>query len=199
MERPDIDTISTGADLRQWYWLKDELVARARSLGLQTSGGKFEVLDRIATYLDTGEAKKAKRRRATSSFDWHAADLDDTTPLTDSYRNTQNVRRYFKSRLGNKFSFNIEFMAWLKANTGKTLADACAEYRAMKDREASPGFQSKIASHNQFNQYTRDFLADNPELGMDEVRRFWALKRALPSEDGRHVYARSDLQLRAQD
>ena len=41
-----------------------------------------------------------------------------------------------------------------------------------------------------------DFLDDNPDMGMDDVRHFWALKRALPSEDGRHRYHRSDLDLR---
>ncbi len=87
-------------------------------------------------------------------------------------------------------------MAWLKYNTGKTLAEACEEFRAMKAREAAPGFRSKIADDNQFNQYTRDFLDDNPHLGMDDVRRCWALKSALPSETGRHIYEPADLDLK---
>ncbi|MEM7752057.1 MAG: DUF6434 domain-containing protein [Pseudomonadota bacterium] len=193
--RPDIATITNGKDLRRWYWLKSELVARARDLGLKTSGGKFQILDRIVYFLDTGEVLAEQKPAAKSAFDWHSAELTDETVLTDSYKNSQNARRYFKSRLGDGFKFNIEFMAWLKANTGRTLADACDEYRAMKAREGAPGFQSKIADHNQFNQYTRDFLADNPKLGMPEVRKFWALKTALPSNSGRHVYERSDLKL----
>ncbi|MEO0487153.1 MAG: DUF6434 domain-containing protein [Pseudomonadota bacterium] len=192
--RPDITDITNGAELRRWYWLKAELVARAKALGLPMSGGKFEVLDRISTFLDTGEVVRPKPG-TRGGFDWHSEPLADETVLTLSYRNTQNVRRYFKARLGDGFAFNIEFMAWLKANSGKTLADACVEYRAMRAREAAPGHRSQIADHNQFNQYTRDFLDDNPELGMAEVRKFWALKRALPSEDGRHVYERSDLEL----
>lgn len=193
--RPAIETITTGAELRRWYWLKTDLVGRARDLGLKTAGGKFDILDRIAAFLDTGEVLAEPKRKVTSDFDWHSAPLDDATRLTDSYKNSQNVRRYFKSRLGDGFKFNIEFMAWLKANTGKTLADACDEYRAMKAREATPGFQSDIAHHNQFNQYTRDFLADNPGAGMDAVRRVWASKIKQPSETGRHVYHRSDLTL----
>ena len=195
--RPDIDSVTQGVELKRWYWLKSELLTRAKGLGLRTSGGKFELLDRIAHYLDTGErdVRGAGPAKVVSSFDWHKAELTDATLLTDSYKNGQNVRRYFKSRLGDGFKFNIEFMAWLKANTGKTLADACDEYRAMKAREAAPGFRSDIAHHNQFNQYTRDFLDDNPEMGMAEVRKYWALKIALPSETGRHVYERADLEL----
>lgn len=194
--RPPIDQIGTGAELRRWYWRKDELVPRARALGLKTTGAKFDILDRIATFLDTGAAPVETRSKAASKFDWHSADLTDDTPLTDSYRNTQNVRRYFKSRLGEGFKFNIAFMAWLKTNAGATLADACAEYRAMKVREADPDYQTEIKDHNQFNKYTRDFLKDNPDKGMADVRHFWALKSALPSETGRHVYDRSDLTLK---
>lgn len=196
-QKPNISAIQTGAELKQWYWLKSDLMAEAKRHGLRTSGGKFEILERIALFLDTGEVAKpsAKPRVKRSTFDWHSEPLTRETPLTNSYKNTQNVRRFFQEQLGESFKFNIEFMAWMKANEGKTLSDACDEYRAMKQREADPNFQSKIAPHNQFNQYTRDFLADNPALGMDDVRRVWALKIALPSMTGRHVYEASDLEL----
>lgn len=193
--RPPIETITSGAELRRWYWLKADLVAHARALGVVSSGQKFDILDRIAHFLDTGERTRPTAPPPKSKFDWHAEPLHDATVITDSYKNTQNVRRYFKSRLGEGFKFNIEFMAWMKANMGRTLADACDEYRAMKVREAAPGFQSEIAHHNQFNQYTRDFLADNPDAGMDDVRRVWALKIKQPSDSGRHVYDPADLTL----
>ena len=193
--KPRIDTIKTGAKLKQWYWLKSDLAAEAKRLGLKSTGAKFEILDRIAHFLDTGESDNIapKPRTKRSKFDWHAEPLTPETPLTNSYKNTQNVRRFFKKHLGDSFKFNIEFMAWMKFNEGKTLADACAEYKAMKKREADPSFQSKIEPHNQFNQYTRDFLAEHPHLGMDDVRQIWALKIALPSETGRHEYDASDL------
>ncbi|MEO0636682.1 MAG: DUF6434 domain-containing protein [Pseudomonadota bacterium] len=195
--RPAIESISTSAELRRWYWLKAELEARAKELNLSYAGVKFDILDRIAHFLDTGEKVKprASGRATKSKFDWHSETLTPETIITDSYKNSQNVRRFFRSQMGDGFKFNIEFMAWMKANTGKTLGDACDEYRAMRQRESAPGFKSQIARDNQFNQYTRDFLDDNPELGMAEVRKYWALKRALPSETGRHVYERSDLDL----
>ncbi|WP_377510283.1 DUF6434 domain-containing protein [Octadecabacter sp. R77987] len=193
--RPNIATIKRGDDLRQWYWLKSELAAHAKTLGLRTSGAKFEILDRIAHLLDTGAAKPETTVRPKSSFDWHSANLTPETRLTDSYKNTQNVRRFFQAHADPAFKFNIAFMAWIKANTGLTLADAVLEYHAIKARAADPGYQTKIKGHNQFNQYTRDFMADNPDMGMDDVRRIWAKKRARPSPDGRHVYARTDLDL----
>ncbi|MEM6386635.1 MAG: DUF6434 domain-containing protein [Pseudomonadota bacterium] len=193
--RPDIDTMTTGQDLKRWYWRKDELVARARALGVKTSGGKFLILDRIAHYLDTGETAFPGDLKVTpqSKFDWHSATLTPETIITDSYKNSQNVRRFFKAQLGDGFKFNIAFMAWMRSNTGKTLADACAAYGEI--RKAEKENPAAIPDHNQFNQYTRDFLDDNPDLSMADVRRVWALKIQRPSETGRHVYERGDLKL----
>ena len=195
--RPDISSIKSGAELRRWYWRKDELIEHARRLKLKTTSGKFVILDRIAHFLDTGntELPGDKSVRPTSDFDWHKENLTDQTIITDSYKNSQNVRRYFKSRIGEGFKFNIAFMEWMKANVGLTLKDACLAYAENQRASKSPGFVTRIKDHNQFNQYTRDFLEDNPTLRMDDVRRIWALKIKLPSETGRHVYDRSDLSL----
>ncbi|MEL6243167.1 MAG: DUF6434 domain-containing protein [Pseudomonadota bacterium] len=195
--RPEIATIETGKELRRWYWLKEELLAEAKRRGLKSTGGKFTLLDRIAHHLDTGETvwPGDKPKQARSKFDWHSETLTPDTIITDSYKNSQNVRRFFKSQVGDGFKFNITFMAWMKANTGKTLADAVNEYRRQRDEAAQPGFKTNIAHHNQFNQYTRDFLAAFPGAKLSLVRKAWAAKRALPSETGRHVFDPSDLDL----
>lgn len=68
-------------------------------------------------------------------FDWHYSPLNDHTVIDASYRNTQNVRRYFVSRLGQDFRLDRSFMAWLKANSGSTLGDAVQEWqRRMGDQ-----------------------------------------------------------------
>ncbi|MEL7131114.1 MAG: DUF6434 domain-containing protein [Pseudomonadota bacterium] len=69
-----------------------------------------------------------------SNLDWHSAALDDDSPIDQGYRNTQNVRRYFKSRLGEEFKMTRPFMAWMRANTGQTLSTACRVWRSMKDQ-----------------------------------------------------------------
>ena len=160
-------------------------------------GGKFETLERIAYFLDTGnrDYPQDKVTRPKSKFDWHSADLTPDTVITDNYKNSQNVRRFFKTQVGDSFKFNIRFMNWMRENTGRTLKDAAAAYQVQKAEAAEPGYQSDIAYHNQFNQYTRDFLANNPHMGMKDVRYFWALKRQLPSDTGRHVCHYNDLKL----
>lgn len=196
-QRPSINTITSGTELIRWYWLKDELIEYAKNSGVKSTGAKFVILDRLAHFLDTGETLWPAEigRGSTSNFDWHKAPLSLDTILTDSYKNTQNVRRFFHKNIGPGFKFNIAFMDWLKCNFGKTLADAIDEYNSQQVQVSKPGFKTDIKSHNQFNQYTRDILADNPGIKMVEVRRIWALKRALPSNNGRHIYERSDLDL----
>lgn len=195
--RPALAGIRSGAELRRWSWLKSELVDHAKSLELRSTGGKFTILDRIAHFIDTGEHNwpgdvKTKSR---SKFDWHCEELTPETEITDSYRNSQNVRRFFKAHLGEGFKFNIAFMDWMRTNAGKTLADAIDEFKRRESDRAPGVYQSQTASHNQFNQYSRDFLAGTTNLGGTDARQGGARKRQQPSDSGRHVYKRSDLDL----
>ena len=175
-DRPDITSLTSGAELKRWYWLKAELLEEVRRRGLRQAGGKFDLLGRLAHHLDTGEADLPgpKTRPAKSKFDWHSEPLSPDTVISDSYKNTQNVRRFFTEHCGTGFKFNRLFLAWMKDNTGKTLAEAVTECTRLAHEAAQDGHQSEIAHHNQFNQYTRDFLADNPEREKADVRRAWA-------------------------
>jgi len=60
--------------------------------------------------------------------DWHKNHIDDNTLITDSYKTTQNVRRYFKSKLGDDFKFDRDFMLWMKSASGLTMGDAWQEW-----------------------------------------------------------------------
>ena len=61
-------------------------------------------------------------------FDWHSAAISCATPITATYRNTQNVRRFFRAQCGDGFKFDRPFMAWLLASVGKTMGDAADEW-----------------------------------------------------------------------
>ncbi|PKF80345.1 hypothetical protein CW749_07195 [Vibrio sp. vnigr-6D03] len=60
--------------------------------------------------------------------DWHSNNIEDTTVITDTYKTTQNVRRYFKSKFGEEFKFDRSFMHWMQEATGRTMEDACQEW-----------------------------------------------------------------------
>ncbi|PCI86492.1 MAG: hypothetical protein COB24_09245 [Hyphomicrobiales bacterium] len=78
--------------------------------------------------MSTGNKNPPK----TPHFDWHKITLSKDTVITNNYKNSQNIRWFFTANLGESFKFNIEFMAWIKANSGKTLGDACLQYQTMK-------------------------------------------------------------------
>lgn len=58
-ERPSLNQIKDGKTLREYYFLKEEPVGFCRENGLPTTGGKLELTERIAVFLDSGEIKQA--------------------------------------------------------------------------------------------------------------------------------------------
>ena len=63
-----------------------------------------------------------------TAFDWHSDTITRDTPVTASYRNTQNVRRFLKSQCGAHFTFNRPFMQWIKDGAPKTMGDVADEW-----------------------------------------------------------------------
>lgn len=63
-------------------------------------------------------------------IDWHSVDLDLETVITEDFRVSPKVRRFFVAHIGPDFTMSREFRAWVKANIGCTLGEAIAHYRA---------------------------------------------------------------------
>ena len=49
-------------------------------------------------------------------------------PVTRTYRNTQNVRRFLRSQCGDGFKFDRPFMQWIKDGAAKTMGDVADEW-----------------------------------------------------------------------
>jgi hypothetical protein len=80
----------------------------------------------MITAINMIEPAENKDRRP---FDWHYSTLSSHTIIEPDYRNTQNVRRFFKAEIGEGFKFDRPFMSWMQDNAGKTLGDAVDEWR----------------------------------------------------------------------
>jgi hypothetical protein len=65
----------------------------------------------------------------TDVFDWHGGRITRATPVTSSYRNTQNVRRFLIAQCGADFKFDRPFMAWIKDGRPKTMGDVADEWK----------------------------------------------------------------------
>ncbi|WP_299191842.1 DUF6434 domain-containing protein [uncultured Litoreibacter sp.] len=62
------------------------------------------------------------------TFDWHSNPITRDTPVTNTYKNTQNVRRFLTAECGDGFKFDRPFMAWIKDGAGKTMGDVADEW-----------------------------------------------------------------------
>jgi len=63
-----------------------------------------------------------------NEFNWHTDTITRSTPVTASYRNSQNVRRFLKSQCGAGFKFDRPLMKWIKDGTDKTMGDVADEW-----------------------------------------------------------------------
>lgn len=188
-ERPPLKKVKMGAEFKRWYWLKKELVSYCKEQGLGTVGQKPELERRIVRLLDAGEIVKPQRKKPESSFDWSREKLVLSTVITDSYRNTKNMRNFMKTNAGDRFKFSNEFMQWMRNNTGKTLKDALAYWIELDRKKRYSGYREKPLPHNEYNQFTRALSEAQPGISTKEMRRLWAIKRSKP---GPHVFAPGD-------
>jgi hypothetical protein len=69
-----------------------------------------------------------------NNFDWHRDQITIKTPVTNTYRNTQNVRRFLIDSCGPGFKFDREFMAWIKNGKPKTMGEVAAEWLRRKQK-----------------------------------------------------------------
>jgi len=197
MSRPRFEEIKTGNEFNQWYWLKEEMVTICKCSGLPTSGRKFDLRDRIIYALDNdGKLKpEHKRQKTKSKFNWAKSELTLATKITDNVSFGPNFRRFMKSKIGSKFSCHSDFMDWIKTNEGKTLAEAVEKWFELEKRKEDPNFKRKIADNNMLAQYTRDFLEDNDNKTLTDAKKYWNLKKKLPTTNGFVKYESSDLEL----
>lgn len=184
-ERPILDKNLDGKAFRNFYYLKEELVDFCRKNGLPTSGGKLEITDRIAYFLDTGEilSTVATKKKAVV-----AINICEDTKIESDFVCSEKHRAFFKEHIGNSFSFNVAFQKWLKSNAGKTYKEAIAAYYQILENKKKG--KTKIDKQFEYNTYIRAFFADNKGKSLEEAIKCWKYKKGLP---GHNRYEKSDL------
>lgn len=184
-ERPVLDQNLDSETFRSFYYLKEELVDFCRKNNLPVSGGKLEITERIAYFLDTGKvlpAADAKKRRLP------VTDISLDSQIEADFVCSEQHRAFFKKHIGSRFSFNVSFQKWLKGNAGKSYQDAINAYdQILKERKKE---KTKIGKQFEYNTYIRDFFADQPGKSLEEAIQCWHYKKKL---QGHNRYERSDL------
>lgn len=184
-ERPGLDRNLDSSTFLDFYYLKEEMVEFCRKYGLPVSGGKMEIAERIAHFLDTGGVLpvSGKKKRVTSLLE-----ITEDSRIEADFVCSERHRLFFKEHIGKSFSFHVGFQKWLKSNTGKTYKEAIdAYYQILEEKKTGA---AKIDRQFEYNTYIRDFFADNKGSSLDQAIRCWKYKKQLP---GHNRYEREDL------
>ena len=154
----------TKEELYGKYYLKSDLITICKENSLPTTGSKENLLEYICCFIEK--------------------------TIDANYSNNEIHRAFFRNVIGENFKFNIQFMNWMEKNKGKgTYKIAVKEYaKILSDKKA--GKKINIGKQFEYNQYTRDFFVDNPELSREDCIKCWNSKK---NQIGNHKYEKDDL------
>ena len=186
-ERPDLNKALDVENFLQFYWLKEELVDFCRKNGLQTTGGKAELTERIALFLSTGERAKKIHKTKRNKFP-DIITLD--TKIEENFVCSEKHRKFYKEHISSGFTFNVAFQKWLKNNGGKTYRDSIDAYYTILENKKKT--KTVIDSQFEYNTYIRDFFADNKGKSLEQAIRCWKYKKSLK---GHNKYEKEDLKI----
>jgi len=133
--------------------------------------------ERIKFYLKTGSVLHVRVKKVDTLnepfADYHKGPFYKSTPITSKLKRTRVVHEFFIQELGEKFHFTVRLNKFLRENVGKTLGDAVDDWKEEQRLRSQPGFKSKIVPQCQYNQYIRDYLANNPDKGFKDAVGAW--------------------------
>lgn len=185
--RPNLAPSLDSKTFREYYYLKEELINFCRQNNLQTTGGKIELTERIAHFLDTGE-KSYQAHTTKKSQPIGEITLD--TLIEPNFVCSEKHRAFYEKQIGSNFSFNVVFQKWLKNNTGKTYANSIeAYYQILEDKKKN---KPAIDKQFEYNTYIRDFFADNKDKSLKQAIKCWKYKK---SGKGHNRYEKDDLKV----
>lgn len=186
MNRPQLDKNLDEGIFRNFYYLKEELVAFCKQEEVQATGSKEELTDRIAYYLRTGKKLKVSKKSKKNNI----SPLSLESKIEENFVCSEVHRAFFKENIGKTFSFNLKFQQWLKKNSGKTYKDSIgAYYQILEDKKLN---KTVIDKQFEYNTYIRDFFDDNKGASLKDAITCWKYKKSLA---GHNKYEKEDLRI----
>ncbi len=126
-DRPDLSKGLDSTTFQNYYYLKEELVDFCRQEGLQTTGKKADLSERVAHYLNTGEKlfKKASlktlldvRSVAKNNTNSDTENLTETTLIEHDFVCTEKHRAFFADNNGRSLDDAIKCWKYKKSIQG---------------------------------------------------------------------------------
>ncbi|EEM95039.1 DUF6434 domain-containing protein [Bacillus thuringiensis] len=185
--RPPLTKSISLEDFQNYYWLKAELQTFCRENGLPASGSKIEITDCISHYLTTGKVLKNSSVQKVTKDSLSYKDLSLQTIITNNHRCSEDVRAFFKEKIGTNFRFTVALQKFFKENVGKTYEDAVAFWREENERKKDPTYKTTIGAQFEYNRFTHDFFEDPNNKGKAKADAIaaWNEMKAKP---GSNIY-----------
>src|SRR5579883_3246514 len=101
--RPVITAITSAAELKRWYWTKEELSLLAAHLGIATSGSKAHLTGYLCNTLDdvpTDNTVRPPKRKAAPQLQ---PPVGRETIIPVGQRSSQVLRHFFAKEIGKQF------------------------------------------------------------------------------------------------
>jgi len=163
--RPRLSTTLHPREFAAWYWLRSELADFCRQQGLQTSGTKEQLAQRIAALL-RGEQKSPTKALKTARGVMPAS-FSLRTRIGPGWRCSRELSEFLKQHCGRGFRFNAPVRDYVHHRIGATLAEVvkCYQLTAKSKRQIEPQFE--------YNRHVRDFYRANPGASKQQMLEAW--------------------------
>ncbi|WP_265456678.1 DUF6434 domain-containing protein [Enterococcus sp. HY326] len=182
MKRPAISKNMNPDIFQDFYYLKEELVSFCKSENIPTSGNKEVLTERIVEYLKSGQIKARPKNKKSAAI---PSELTVNSIIEKNIVCSETHRSFFLKEIGSHFKFKVAFQQWLKANHGKTYAEAISVYPTISTKKPT-----KIDAQFEYNTYIRDFFLENKNRNLSDAIKCWNYKKGLP---GHNKYEANDL------
>jgi hypothetical protein len=180
--KPQLNNCIKSAEFRNYYWKKAELINFCKENGLPTSGSKFDLEILITEYIDTGLCKESASKTRASILKDSDNQLTVDTPVIN-YKNDAITREFFVKHIGAKFKFNAylrEFAKQTNLSVGITYGKLITGWLDYENKIKSSKQKPAIAKQFQFNQFQRDFYAQEIGKTRQEFLEAWELVKSAP-------------------
>jgi SAP domain-containing new25/Domain of unknown function (DUF6434) len=180
-QRPPLARSLDATEFRRWYWLKQELLDFAKQEGIATSGDKPTLSNRIALFLTGVDAQQISTtiRTARHTISRRLPEpLTAETVLGPRQASSQQLRTFFETEIGRRFSYDVHMRTFLASDQHKTLGDAVEHWYATRGA-AKPETLPQL----ELVRFTKAWHAANPTGTQVECRAAWQRYKALPIDE----------------
>jgi hypothetical protein len=174
-QRPSLTPALSGAELLRWYWLKEELVVLARTLGVGTGCGKADLTARLAATLDGVPPPPTAPRSVGVVAKQLSGTLTRDSVIPPGQRCSEHLRRFMVAAVGPGFRFDGPMRRFVAEGVGRTLGEAVDHWWASRSEP-----KEEIAPQFELNRFVREWHRVHPGARRSDALAAWREHRALP-------------------